>query len=259
MPNSDIKEQIKQNFSDRAHDYNNWAKAQKTSSDILVSLLPNKNFNNVLDIGCGTGFLVEQIKKLYNPSKVTGIDFAPKMISHCKNLWPGDNFVCADIGNFCTNEKYDLIASNFTFQWVDDIPNHISTYFSLLKKNGVFAVAVPVAGSLEELRVSSSRANKKPLHIHSFPNERILTDTFSRFTNHRFYHEIKNIEIYYSKPIHVVKSIKQIGATYTHAYSYTATEMRRFLREYEKTYSSSEELYPLTYKVLFIIAKKEHI
>ncbi len=63
---------------------------------------------NVLEIGCGSGFNLNTLKKL-KVKKILGCDVNPSAIKHCKKL--GFNCVKSDLFNNI-NEKFDLIIFN---------------------------------------------------------------------------------------------------------------------------------------------------
>ena len=257
MLNPEIKHQIKETFSKATNDYNRWANAQKQSADYLISTLPPKKFRQVLDIGCGTGFLVENLSKSNPVPAITGIDLSPNMINYCKKIWPFHHFVCVDAETFNPNQSYDLIVSNFTFQWISALTFVIKKYFLLLNKEGILAIATPIEGSLLELQTCSYTIKKKPLNIHPFPKEKDLIQTFSALQLSSPSYSIKNLITYYASPIDAIKSIKKIGAVYKQTHSFKFSEFQQLLKEYREGYCSKKNTFPLTYRVLFLTITKE--
>jgi SAM-dependent methyltransferase len=73
--------------------------------------------NSVLELGCGTGELLAQVKGI----KKTGIDFSEIMISEAKKQYPDLNFQCLDAQNFDLEEKFDVIILSNFIGWLDDI------------------------------------------------------------------------------------------------------------------------------------------
>ena len=81
-------------------------------------IYPNENdlyyAENILEIGCGTGWLSNSIAYYYG-SKVTAVDFNPVAIETAKKvadkLVVNVNFICADLFNFQCEQK-DLVISN---------------------------------------------------------------------------------------------------------------------------------------------------
>lgn len=75
----------------------------KTLAKHIKFIIPEQS--NVLEIGCGTGKLLNDLK----PSYGLGIDFAEGMISHAKADYPHLNFRCLAAEEFSTNENFDFV------------------------------------------------------------------------------------------------------------------------------------------------------
>ncbi len=82
--------------------------------------------SKVLEIGCGTGELLNYIK----PKEGLGIDFSENMIQIAKQKFPNLNFSADDIENLNVSEKYDyiIISDLLTSLW------DIQKSFAELKK-----------------------------------------------------------------------------------------------------------------------------
>lgn len=73
--------------------------------------------NTILEIGCGTGELLAQVKG----SRKVGIDFSKAMIYQARKQFPELNFQCLDAQNFELNEKFDVIILSNVIGWMDNI------------------------------------------------------------------------------------------------------------------------------------------
>ena len=257
MINCEIKSQVLHNFSTAAWSYNRWAEAQKKSADRLVALLPQRDYREVLDLGCGTGALIRSLLRSSPVESLTGIDFAPNMVELCCGAWPDHRFICADIEHFEPSATYDLIASNFTLQWLEDIPLTLRKYVSYLRDGGILAVAFPVRGSLAEIIQAARKANGRLPHLLKFPDPGPFLEAVSGRNVRLLTSRLENISANFDQPLSVLKSIKAIGASFTNGSAYNTSEMRKLLKVYGETFSRKIDGYPLTYKVLFLIVKKE--
>ena len=236
MPEERIKAHVRRRFSAAVPVYERWAVVQRQAARYLLALLPEKPFDRVLDIGCGTGFLIEGLLESGWAGTVTGIDFAPDMVESCRRRWPEHHFVCADAEVFEPFQSFDLILSNFTFQWLEDVPAAVEKYYSFLDEKGVLALAVPVSGSLRELSSSALAANGKPLHLLDFPAQKALETAFRSLEGCRFAGQMREVTAWFDTPLECIRSLKGIGASYGGRGVYTVAEMRRLLEEYEKTH-----------------------
>lgn len=68
----------------------------------------NKNINNHLDLACGVGTLCNYFYD--HDIKTTGTDISEDMIEICKTKNKKINYFVADMTNYISNEKYDLIT-----------------------------------------------------------------------------------------------------------------------------------------------------
>ena len=256
MVKNSIKKQIQQNFSDAADNYERWAEAQKKSADRLVSLLPKRNYGEVLDLGCGTGFLIGGLIRAFTPKAITGIDFAVSMVEVCRRRWPDQRFICEDAEEFEPSATYDLIASSFTFQWIEDIPSVLEKYVAQLNPGGILALAVPVQGSLHELRQASQQANGRPLQLLEFPDPDSIVAVLSKMTSCGLQYHLEDVSAFFDQPLDALKSLKGIGASFEDGTAYNVGEMRKLLKAYGSYYCREKGGYPLTYRVLFLISRK---
>jgi len=75
--------------------------------DLLLSYI--KNNDNVLDLGCGNGRILERLKDkevIYQ-----GVDFSKGLIDEARKKFPNNNFKVEDILNLKLNKKFDVIIS----------------------------------------------------------------------------------------------------------------------------------------------------
>lgn len=253
-----LKKQISKNFSKAVKTYEKSALAQKESAQTLISLLPNKNYKSILDIGCGTGFLLTILKKMYPESSLTGLDISEGMVTHCQKKWPKASFICADAENFKTKKRYSLIATNFSIQWFKDIDSFIKNHLSFLAKDGILAIGLPLKGSLHELSEASKKANNKALTLLPFPQKKQIQSAIKKIPGALLLDsKTKKITTLYKNSVSAIKDFKKIGATYKNKEFYSVKQMRNLLSAYEKMFLTKDKQIPLTYKTgYFIITKK---
>jgi len=103
-----------------------------------------KSKMNVLDVGCGTGSISKDIANIVGENgKVTGIDNTENFIlSGQKNYQSVANLELINIDLFDYNpeEKYDLIVSARTLQWLSNPKEALLKMKSMLKPNGQISI-----------------------------------------------------------------------------------------------------------------------
>ena len=76
----------------------------------LIDLLKPQAGEHILDLGCGTGSLTQEIAN--SGAQVKGIDHSPEMIEAAQKNYPNLNFSVADGQDFHFDEAFDAEASN---------------------------------------------------------------------------------------------------------------------------------------------------
>lgn len=155
LPQEKAKDYIRQRFARAAHSYDHYAHVQRQAAEWLMDSLPEKP-GKILEIGCGTGSLTMLLGQRFPLSQITALDFAETMVDQAR-VKVGDSericFHCADAEDFIrtTAERYDLVISNATLQWFDDLPGTFAHLGRLLTQEGVVALSLFGPGSFQEL------------------------------------------------------------------------------------------------------------
>ena len=129
---------IRERFAKNLENYDKNAKIQRRMAERLVELIKNKNPKMILEIGCGTGFVTKLINESFSYEKYLSIDIVEECESYIYKISPNIKFIPADIEEFLKNniDKFDLIISNASLQWVDDFEGVIKNLQSILNPNG---------------------------------------------------------------------------------------------------------------------------
>ncbi|MCF6094285.1 malonyl-ACP O-methyltransferase BioC [Microaerobacter geothermalis] len=136
------KQLLKKRFSTNAKSYDRYANVQKKMALELIKLLQlNKGIRktemNILEVGCGTGYLTEQLCHLYPKANITAVDLAPGMIEMARQrVVKNVTFCCGDIEEMIMSDPYDMIISNATFQWLNHLESTLRRLFTWLTNDG---------------------------------------------------------------------------------------------------------------------------
>ncbi len=122
------KKKLERRFSRHAKTYDEYAVVQKEMSHKLMGNIEIDSPLNILEIGCGTGYLTALIAEKYPQSNIVALDLAPGMIEVAKerlSSLPSTTvkpiaFKCADAEAEFPQGPFDLIISNATFQWFNN-------------------------------------------------------------------------------------------------------------------------------------------
>lgn len=83
----------------------------------LIGLLQPEPGEHILDVGCGTGRLTNEIAQ--SGADVVGIDSSPEMIAKAKQDYPKIRFEVSDAAAFRSPELFDAVFSNAALHWMN--------------------------------------------------------------------------------------------------------------------------------------------
>lgn len=113
----------------------------------LIELLSPKTGESILDLGCGTGQLTQQIAT--TGAEVMGIDYAPSMIEQAQKNYPNLKFTVADARNFAFSQQFDAVFSNAALHWVKEPEAAIKCIWEALKPGGRFVAEFGGKGNVQ--------------------------------------------------------------------------------------------------------------
>ncbi len=130
-------------FSSIAHIYRQTATAQKSAAERLFWMLRIERTDDVLDLGCGTGHLAQEIR-LLTDGRVVGIDLSPTMVSLAREAAPeGIEFVTGAVEDLDMPGQFDAIFCNSAFQWFTDEPRALANCYAALRPDGRMVMQAP--------------------------------------------------------------------------------------------------------------------
>lgn len=111
----------------------------------FISTIEKSKYNYILDFGCGTGVLTEEISR--RSLKTVAIDISPKSIAIAKNSTTktaNTEYIHSDINNIKNSYKnmFDLVVANMTMQDVINLKCCIEDLFEICKTNSSFVFTI---------------------------------------------------------------------------------------------------------------------
>lgn len=162
MPTID-RQRVRRSFHARAGDYDRHAVVQKRVMERFVHLLPAAGgIDRVLDIGSGTGVLLQLLADRYPAARLMGLDHAFGMGVTARERLAGNeraSFLTADAEALpFADASLDLVVSTSTFQWLESLERAFGEVRRVLGKGGRFCFALFGEQTLFELRDSYCHA-----------------------------------------------------------------------------------------------------
>lgn len=128
----------------------------------LVDLLTPKPGERILDLGCGTGELTNQISEA--GANVVGIDSSEELIATAQQQFPLLTFHQQDATQLTEVEQYDAVFSNAVLHWIFDQNAVTQSMFRALIPSGRLVVEFGGEGNVQQIR----SALKKTLRRHGY-------------------------------------------------------------------------------------------
>jgi len=131
-------------FSRFAHQYDQYNEIQVQVAEKLVSMLPRKSFTSILDLGCGSGAVLNNLHEgQYSYVTLTAFDSSQEML----DIHPHADKIIKVCGDFNSEKfigtlpekEYDLLLSSSALQWSTDLDRTFSL-LSNLSHNAYFAI-----------------------------------------------------------------------------------------------------------------------
>jgi len=200
---SQYKDKVTQNFDAGAFHYDQYANIQKQVAIELCHKIDTSP-KTILEIGCGTGFLTNELIDKFPDAKITAIDIAPNMIAKCQEKFNQSDklsFHIMDGEAIEIDEKFDLIVSSMTFQWFENLPQAIRDLKQKLNQGGTIYFDLPNKESFPEWREILAQNNFTSGLVHA-PVEMGVFET-------------KTYRKKYDTAVDFLNRMKKIGAHYS--------------------------------------------
>jgi len=199
---------IKNSFRKAANTYDQAANIQRQIADDLTIYILNKEVQskNILELGCGTGYLTHKLSTLLSFDAYIALDCAYEMLlkSQLKNKV---NHIASYSERLPFHDQtFDLVTSNLMLQWCN-ITETFSNVHRVLKKNGFF-----IATTFGNYTFSTTPYLKN--WVNPLPTAQTITDLLTLCG----FHDIK---------------------VWTQRYSYQSMNLFSFLRDLKKIGSCS--------------------
>ncbi len=218
------KQRARHSFERAAEHYDEVAVLQREIADRMLERLDLVKLQpkTVLDLGAGTGYASEALLKRYPKARIIALDFAYPMLRHARRRgrWlRHPSCLCADAERLpLADGSVDLIYSNATLQWCNDLEATFLDCLRVLRPNGLLMFTSFGPDTLHELRSAWSRADGYG-HVSTFMDMHDLGDCLVRARFADPVIDAERIVLTYDTVSKLMYDLKTLGA-------HNATESR---------------------------------
>lgn len=163
VTNLQHKESVAAAFSAAAVTYDNAAFVEQQIALRLLERLEYFNLTpkRILDLGCGTGTLLQQLHTSHPTSHAIGIDLAFGIVKFAKENRNSKNetlqFCCADAEHLpIASNSCDLIVANCSLMWMQDITALLQELTRVLTADGLLIFSTFGPNTLIELGLANN-------------------------------------------------------------------------------------------------------
>ncbi len=271
---SDInRSRVKNSFSRQAEIYDSQSRVQKRVLNHFmdICLRETRKPDSILDVGSGTGRLLDALNCKYPAAQIAGLDLAPGMakkalqqLSGCKNLV----LVCGD-GEALPfiNDTFSLVVSTSTYQWLYPFQAAFKEVWRVLEPGGGFSFALFGKETLYELKCSYKKALASldadiQDRTHYFANEEeVLTSLIDAGFRDCSVTSQLEMELH-SSVQELMRSLKSIGAgnaSITPGRGLSGRMiLNRMIDNYQADFGANNSI-PATYQVLYCKGRKPKV
>lgn len=260
-------------FHHKAVEYDSHVLVQKRVASQLkraVGLHLNGAVTNILDVGTGTGALLEEMHLSYPDARLTGVDIALNMCMRTRQKLGTACFVVngeAESLPFI-NGTFDLVVSASVLQWVGNLSAALHEMNRVVRPGGDICLAFFCHGTLEELqccfRDSISRyglgGSQRVSRLHRFCAVEDVVAIINGMNYERAVVTVETEVDWYKDLNSLLRSIKNIGAGTVSGGSGNGLGWRGILQATARAYQEKYEVegqIPATYKVLYLSARTQ--
>lgn len=247
---------IEQNFRRGFTSYDSHATCQKEIAARLASLFLRKSgvtaVENLLEIGCGTGFLTRAFAQSLSADHRVLNDLVPESREYLARLpdlgsW---EFLSGSVETTPLPGQFDLITSASALQWVSDTPALLNRLCDHLNPGGWLAISSFGPDHFHEL----SKFHSQPYKMAYFgPDEWRAMLPEGMEARHIVQHHNTD---WFETPLNLLKHLRKTGVNGNAQQQWSRKDLMRFSQEYTGRYGSEDGVVPLTWAPVYIIAQK---
>ncbi|NNL06926.1 MAG: malonyl-ACP O-methyltransferase BioC [Gammaproteobacteria bacterium] len=257
-PQTISKRKVRRAFDRAADSYDDAALLQKEVCSRLLDRLDYIRLapRMILDAGAGTGEAVAPLMKRYKKSRLIALDLSEQMLARALahgSLLRRPEPVCADIEQLPFRENcFDLVFSNLTLQWCNDLPLTLQGLLRVLKPGGLLMFTTFGPDTLKELR-ACWRQLDDAVHVNQFTDMHDVGDGLLQAGFADPVMEAETITVKYRTIDKLMADLRAIGANATAQggrAGLTTPSMLDGLRQAYDAYRV-DDLLPASYEVVY--------
>lgn len=149
---------VARRFSRAAGRYDDASDIQaEVARRVLELVPPGVTPRRVLDVGCGTGRLLQWARQRWPSAQLVGLDISKGMIEQARMTLgddPNATFVLGDASNYDADAPFDLVLSSSSLHWLRPWADGLLRVAAIVRPGGFLVAGLMTAPTLSELRTA---------------------------------------------------------------------------------------------------------
>jgi len=257
------KQQMRAAFEQSAEHYDAVAILQREVADRLLERLDFLKMvpYTILDLGSGTGYCSAHLAQHYPKARVTSLDLASAMVNKTRDRFSkwqrfrrGHQFVCGDAEALpFADDSFEMIVSNLTIQWCEDLEQTFSEMRRVLKPGGVLLYTTLGPDTLKELRASWAAVDEG-VHVNTFLDMHDVGDAMLRARLAEPVMDMEQLTMTYDDAMTLMRDLKTLGAHNVNpgrSHGLTAPIKIKAVKQAYEQFRSADGTLPASYEVVY--------
>ncbi len=254
------QQKIRKAFSKAADRYDELATLQQTVGLRFLKSLQVAPPKTALDIGMGTGWFTDNLARQFPKAKVTGIDFASGMVECARERKSRFNVIQAEAADLPFSDGcFDMITSNLSYQWLDNLAAAFREVNRTLKVGGTFYFSAFAKNSLTELIASIEKCENgrsKEFLPKALPSKEDYTNALMKAGFQNIHVLSENFKVHFASAMALVRWLKNIGANAGGGKSFWGKNRLLRIDEIYSEHFSENDKIVASFEVVWAKAKK---
>lgn len=252
--NLDVKTKIRRSFNEASETYENAADWQKEVGQLLLhtikKALPQEKY--ILDLGCGTGFLLKQLEQEFPNNTYLALDIAESMLYFARQHLKNTEYLCNDAESLgLLDESIDIIFSNMMLQWSICLKSTLKEQHRVLKPSGQLIFSILGPNSLDSLKNAWQKIDTKSDAINHFIDQENLKDFLSSAGFNEISIQQQSVYKHYNSVLDLLQHLKTTGANTLKINNRKGLMGKQKINQLNQHYEN-----PVCYEVYLVTCKK---
>ena len=248
------REQIERQFDRAAATYDSVASLQRQMADRLLAGMPSAFDGQLVDLGCGTGDLLQKLAHRTCATNLTGVDISSAMLEQTQLRVPQARLIKSDIASLPVKDHaFQWVVSNAAIQWCDSAAV-FSELRRILRPDGQAFISTFGPDTMKQWRAAFASVSSDN-RVHSFQSVEQLTNELKAAGFTSIDSKTESIDLTFNSVRAMFDSVRKLGATNARMDRPAGMSGRKWLQQVTDAFEETRDcngLITLTYECFYL-------